>query len=172
MTYVSLILSEPAAAACISEIGVLGCMQFTDMNPELTPFQRKFVTNIKRCDEIERKIRLVCAELKKLNVEIKYASTSALDNFIKSNPNAETGSFVLEELDSKLSHYEQQLVELNRFGTKLQDEYNSKVSGTKLRCRGDINAVVHRWNCIMYLLKLGLFFYQNCILWGVLSLQF
>ena len=127
MKYVSLILSEPAAAACVAEIGILGCMQFTDLNPELTPFQRKYVTNVKRCDEIERKIRFVNAEIKKLGVEIKYGPSGTLDTFVNSNANFETGSFVIEDLDGKLSSLEQQLLELNRFGSKLLEEYNFKV---------------------------------------------
>ena len=64
MTYVSVIFSEEAAPACIRELGVLGCMQFTDLNPELTPFQRRYVTYVKRCDEIERKIRYLNGEVK------------------------------------------------------------------------------------------------------------
>jgi hypothetical protein len=59
MTYMSIILSEEAAPSCIRELGVLGCLQFIDLNPELTPFQRRYVSYIKRCDEIERKIRYV-----------------------------------------------------------------------------------------------------------------
>ena len=57
MAFVSLIISEEAAAACIRELGVMGCIQFQDLNPELTPFQRRYVTYIKRFDEIERKVR-------------------------------------------------------------------------------------------------------------------
>ena len=128
MKYVSLILSEPAAAACIAEIGILGCMQFTDLNPELTPFQRKYVTNVKRCDEIERKIRFVNSEINKLNVVVKYGPPGTLDSFVQNNSTFETGSFVLEDLDGKLSSLEQQLVELNRFGAKLLEEFNFKVS--------------------------------------------
>jgi vacuolar-type H+-ATPase subunit I/STV1 len=37
MTYVSIILSEESAPACVRELGVMGCVQFTDLNPDLTP---------------------------------------------------------------------------------------------------------------------------------------
>ena len=128
MTYVSLILSEPAAPACISEIGSLGCMQFVDMSPELTPFQRKYVTNVKRCDEIERKIRYVNGEIKKMDVGINYSSAGALEEFSgRTTATESSGALVLEELDAKLDQYEQQLVELNKYGSKLLDEYNRKV---------------------------------------------
>jgi len=84
MTYVSLILSEDAAPACIAELGALGCMQFTDMNPEQTPFQRRHVASIKRCDEIERKIRYINGEMKKMDVSASVASNSAIDEFVDS----------------------------------------------------------------------------------------
>ena len=48
-------------------------MQFTDLNPELTPFQRRYVAYVKRCDEIERKIRYLHAETKSLDIPIKPA---------------------------------------------------------------------------------------------------
>lgn len=48
MTFVSLILSEEAAVSCVRELGSLGCIQFTDLNPELTPFQRRYVAFVKR----------------------------------------------------------------------------------------------------------------------------
>lgn len=131
MTYVSIILAESAAAACISEIGALGCMQFTDMTPELTPFQRRYVNNIKRCDELERKIRYVNGEIKKMNVGIQIAPSGALKSFVDRGTSEmqerSTNAFVLEELDGNLERYEQQLIELNKFGVKLAEEYNSKV---------------------------------------------
>jgi V-type H+-transporting ATPase subunit a len=48
MKYVSLILSEDAAHECVYNLGALGVLQFTDLNPEQTPFQRRYVSYIKR----------------------------------------------------------------------------------------------------------------------------
>lgn len=127
MTYVSIIMSEEAAPACIKELGVLGCVQFTDLNPELTPFQRRYVSYIKRCDEIERKIRYINGEVKKLNIPVQPAGSvdAYVDNF--SAHEATTGAYFLESLESKLEVYENQLLELNKYGSKLSDEYNNKV---------------------------------------------
>lgn len=128
MTYVSLILSEEAAPACIRELGVLGCLQFTDLNPELTPFQRRYVSYIKRCDEIERKIRYIAGEVKKLGVTIQPAGT--VDGFVDSMTNQETpqqSSAYLLELETRLDGYEKQLLDLNKYGDKLADEYTHKV---------------------------------------------
>lgn len=128
MSYVSIILSEEAAPACIRELGVLGCMQFTDLNPELTPFQRRYVSYVKRCDEIERKIRYLATESKKMNVPIQPAGS--LDSFVDgiSNQEATSSAYLLESLESKLEGHENQLVELNKYSNKLAEEYCHKVS--------------------------------------------
>jgi len=129
MVYVSLIMSEHAAPAVVRELGVLGCMQFTDLNPELTPFQRRYINYVKRCDEIERKIRYLHGEIKTLDIQVKPAG-EVLD-FIESPTGVDAashGAYLLETLESKLDLFEQQLLELNKYSVKLTDEYNSKVS--------------------------------------------
>ena len=107
MTYVSIILAESAAPACINEIGSLGCMQFTDMTPELTPFQRRFVTNIKRCDELERKIRFVNGEIKKMDVGVTYAPSGSIKSFVDRGPSntqeRATGAFAAIQLSGAAS---------------------------------------------------------------------
>ena len=48
MKYVSLILSEDAAHECVHNLGELSALQFTDLNPEQTAFQRRYVNYVKR----------------------------------------------------------------------------------------------------------------------------
>jgi len=38
MEYVSLIVNEDAAHQCLTDLGKLGVVQFTDLNPDLTRF--------------------------------------------------------------------------------------------------------------------------------------
>ena len=127
MTFVSLIISEEAAPACIRELGVMSCFQFTDLNPELTPFQRRYVSLIKRCDDIERKIRYVNGEVKKMNVPPQ--SGGSVERFIENTQDndAVSGSYLLEAVETKLDIYEQQLLELNKFSEKLTVEFSHKV---------------------------------------------
>jgi vacuolar-type H+-ATPase subunit I/STV1 len=135
MTYVSVIVSEDAAHTCIKELGQLGCCQFTDLNPDLTPFQRRYVSYIKRCDEIERKIRYCHGEVIRLNVPVQ--SAGAIDNFLDNSASTEEGTHagsLLENLEAKLDKYEKQLLELNKFNVKLAEEYNSKVYTHKKKC--------------------------------------
>lgn len=72
-----LFLQTEAAYACVAELGELGLVQFRDvrccfclldsldnygwitfqLNPDVNAFQRKFVNEVRRCDEMERKLR-------------------------------------------------------------------------------------------------------------------
>ena len=36
-----------------------GLAQFVDLNPDVSAFQRQFVAEVKRCEEMERKLRQV-----------------------------------------------------------------------------------------------------------------
>ncbi len=39
-----------------------GLVQFVDLNPEVSSFQRHFVNEVKRCEEMERKLRYIESE--------------------------------------------------------------------------------------------------------------
>ncbi|XP_050297726.1 V-type proton ATPase 116 kDa subunit a 1 isoform X3 [Anthonomus grandis grandis] len=65
MTLCQLFLQSEAAYACVSELGELGLVQFRDLNPDVNVFQRKFVNEVRRCDEMERKLRYLEKEIKK-----------------------------------------------------------------------------------------------------------
>ena len=44
------------------------------MNPEVNAFQRKFVSEVRRCDEMERKLRFIEKEVKKEDhIKISYS---------------------------------------------------------------------------------------------------
>lgn len=76
MTLCQLFLQSEAAYTCVAELGELGLVQFRDvsivipygrpkmltflpssqLNPDVNAFQRKFVNEVRRCDEMERKL--------------------------------------------------------------------------------------------------------------------
>ncbi|KAK8776410.1 hypothetical protein V5799_030246 [Amblyomma americanum] len=65
MTLCQLFLQSEAAYGCVSELGELGLVQFRDLNPDVNAFQRKFVNEVRRCDEMERKLRFLEKEIKR-----------------------------------------------------------------------------------------------------------
>ncbi|KAJ1350354.1 putative V-type proton ATPase [Parelaphostrongylus tenuis] len=55
MTLAQLFLQSEAAYQCVAELGELGLVQFRDLNPDTSSFQRKYVNEVRRCDEMEKK---------------------------------------------------------------------------------------------------------------------
>uniref|UniRef100_A0A7N6BIS9 V-type proton ATPase subunit a n=1 Tax=Anabas testudineus TaxID=64144 RepID=A0A7N6BIS9_ANATE len=68
MTLAQLFLQSEAAYCCVSELGELGMVQFRDLNPDVNVFQRKFVNEVRRCEEMDRKLRFVEKEIKRANI--------------------------------------------------------------------------------------------------------
>ena len=83
MEYISLIVNEDAAHDCLSDLGKLSSIQFTDLNPDLTPFQRRYVSYVRRCDELERKLRFFGNECDNFGLELHGAGD--VENFLDSN---------------------------------------------------------------------------------------
>lgn len=132
MEYISIIVNEDAAHDCLSDLGKLGVIQFTDLNPDLTPFQRRYVSYVKRCDELERKLRFFANECDKF--ELPLESAGQVHDFLSTPTTASagaskdtTGTQLLESLEVELEGYETQLRELNSYSEKLTSEYNEKV---------------------------------------------
>ncbi|CAG9815738.1 unnamed protein product [Phaedon cochleariae] len=74
MVLTQLFIQPEAAYYSISELGETGCVQFRDLNVDVNAFQRKFVNEVRRCDEMERKLRYIEVEVKKDNVNIPDVS--------------------------------------------------------------------------------------------------
>ncbi|XP_056309218.1 V-type proton ATPase 116 kDa subunit a isoform X1 [Danio aesculapii] len=70
MTLAQLFLQSESAYCCVSELGEIGMVQFRDLNPDVNAFQRKFVNEVRRCEEMDRKLRFVEKEIKKANIPI------------------------------------------------------------------------------------------------------
>lgn len=56
MRFCQLIVEKDAAFACVAELGKQQWVQFKDLNSEVNTFQRMFVRDIRRFDEMERKL--------------------------------------------------------------------------------------------------------------------
>ncbi|XP_030369906.1 V-type proton ATPase 116 kDa subunit a [Scaptodrosophila lebanonensis] len=65
MALCQMFIQPEAAYSSVSELGETGCVQFRDLNSSVNAFQRKFVNEVRRCDELERKIRYIETEIKR-----------------------------------------------------------------------------------------------------------
>uniref|UniRef100_A0AAY4A5E8 V-type proton ATPase subunit a n=1 Tax=Denticeps clupeoides TaxID=299321 RepID=A0AAY4A5E8_9TELE len=54
MCLVQVFLQSGSAYNCVSELGELGLIEFRDLNPNVNAFQRKFVNEVRRCEEMEK----------------------------------------------------------------------------------------------------------------------
>ncbi|KDO22771.1 hypothetical protein SPRG_12198 [Saprolegnia parasitica CBS 223.65] len=129
MEYISLIVNEDAAHDCVQKLGDLGVVEFTDLNPELTPFQRRYVSYVKRCDEMDRKLRFFAGEMAKLKITAK--SAGSVDSFLAGSADVRYGSQdtavrALDTLERILEDKEQELLQLNSMHEKLTREYNER----------------------------------------------
>jgi len=99
------------------------------LNPDLTPFQRRYVSYVKRCDELERKLRFFSHEIEKF--ELDMVSAGNVQNFVNSpiagTGDKKSGAMLLESLEVELEGFESQLKELNSYSEKITMEYNQHV---------------------------------------------
>ena len=58
-------------------VGGLATVGFTDQNPQLTPFQRRYVSSLKRCDDVDRKLRYCKTEIDSFNLPCPSQTTAA-----------------------------------------------------------------------------------------------
>ncbi|KAF4082629.1 hypothetical protein AMELA_G00153650 [Ameiurus melas] len=108
MCLAQLFLQSASAYDCISELGEMGLVQFRDLNPSVSPFQRRFVSEIKRCEEMERILAYLLREIKKASIAIPEPEVS---------PVAPAPKHVLEIM---LQRLELELSEVTKNREKLQ----------------------------------------------------
>ncbi|XP_076876557.1 V-type proton ATPase 116 kDa subunit a 2 isoform X2 [Brachyhypopomus gauderio] len=110
MCLAQLFLQSGSAYDCISQLGEMGLVEFRDLNPNVSPFQRRFVSEIKRCEEMERILGYLLREIRKANIGIPEPEVS---------PAAPVPKHVLEIME-QLQRLELELSEVARNKEKLQ----------------------------------------------------
>uniref|UniRef100_A0AC35UCS9 V-type proton ATPase subunit a n=1 Tax=Rhabditophanes sp. KR3021 TaxID=114890 RepID=A0AC35UCS9_9BILA len=113
MCLTQLYLQSEAAYHCVAELGELGLVQFRDLNPDVNAFQRKFVTEVRRCDEMERKLRFLEREIKKDEIPM-------LDTL--ENPEAPLPKEMID-LEATFEKLENELKEVNSNEEMLRKNY-------------------------------------------------
>ena len=73
MTLCQIFFQTESTYSCLAQLGELGLLQFRDLNHDINAFKKKFVNEVRRCDELERKLRFIQDEIKK-EPEIKVGS--------------------------------------------------------------------------------------------------
>uniref|UniRef100_A0A1A9UGN6 V-type proton ATPase subunit a n=1 Tax=Glossina austeni TaxID=7395 RepID=A0A1A9UGN6_GLOAU len=115
MALCQMFIQPEAAYTSVSELGERGCVQFRDLNTEVNAFQRKFVTEVRRCDELERRMRYIEFELKKDNITFPTLDED-MEPFAP-NPRE------IVDLEAKLESIETELRELSQNAINLNSNF-------------------------------------------------
>ncbi|XP_069866008.1 V-type proton ATPase 116 kDa subunit a 3 [Dipodomys merriami] len=70
---VQLFLPTAAAYTCVSQLGELGLVEFRDLNASVSAFQRHFVVDVRRCEELEKTFTFLQEEVRRAGVALPAA---------------------------------------------------------------------------------------------------
>ncbi|KAI8424155.1 hypothetical protein MSG28_002747 [Choristoneura fumiferana] len=113
MALCQLFIQPEAAYTSVSELGEAGTVQFRDLNPDVNAFQRKFVNEVRRCDEMERKLRYIESEVHKDGVHVPD---------VKEAPRAPNPREIID-LEAHLEKTENEILELSHNAVNLKQNY-------------------------------------------------
>lgn len=137
MQLVQLFVQDEAAHDTVDELGKLGLIQFRDLNPEVSAFQRRFVKEVKKCDEMERKLRFFEETLQKEQREIEEEKTKGREEMAllriddlaapTTLESPEVKKQKLEDLETQLDEFEKDLVQINQNQETLERNFKELV---------------------------------------------
>ncbi|GFR13683.1 hypothetical protein TNCT_279941, partial [Trichonephila clavata] len=121
MVLAQLFLQNESAYSAVSNLGELGLVQFRDTNASVSAFQRRFINQVRRCDEMERKLTYVESEIVKDEIPMQE---------IDQNPKAPQPKELID-LESTFEKLETELREVNSNSDALKNTYFEL---TELKC--------------------------------------
>ncbi|KAI6038419.1 V-type ATPase, V0 complex, 116kDa subunit family [Pisolithus marmoratus] len=110
MSSVELYIPTEVAHDTVTELGELGNVQFKDLNPNVNPFQRSFVGEIRRFEDMARKIRFFINQIEREKDPILIRPLSDSAPLITVGPRA---ACTIDELDEVLGEHEARLLQMN-----------------------------------------------------------
>nr|XP_056706932.1 V-type proton ATPase 116 kDa subunit a 3 isoform X2 [Euleptes europaea] len=66
-----LFLQSASAYACVSELGERGLVEFRDLNPHVSAFQRRFVGEVRRCEDMEKAFTYLAQQVQKAGLTLR-----------------------------------------------------------------------------------------------------
>ncbi|GAA5798541.1 V-type ATPase, V0 complex, 116kDa subunit family [Helicostylum pulchrum] len=116
MSLIQLYIPAEVAQPCVAELGELGKVQFRDLNPEVNAFQRSFVSEIRRLDEMERQCRFLQSQLVKTDIQIRPLTPAAYRSRARSAQE-------VDDLEENLKEYEGRVSQMTSSHESLQRRY-------------------------------------------------
>ncbi|KAG2140977.1 V-type ATPase, V0 complex, 116kDa subunit family [Suillus bovinus] len=110
MSLMQFLIPTEVAHDTVAELGELGNVQFKDLNPAVNPFQRSFVGEIRRTEEMARRVRFFESQIQKEKDVIPIRPLYDLAPLLTVGPSA---AHNIDELDVILAEHETRLVQMN-----------------------------------------------------------
>lgn len=129
MQLVQLFVQIEAAHDTVDELGKLGVIQFRDLNADVSAFQRNFVNEVKRTDEMERKLRFFDEQVTKERKEIFAEGKTDRDALALLTVSNVTPPKVgtIDELETQFEDLEKELNQMNNNQEVLNRNYNELI---------------------------------------------
>ena len=117
MSLVQVYIPTESVHETVHELGELGHVQFRDLNPDVTPFQRTFVAEIRRLDEMERRLQFLQTQLEREAMPARPLERAI--PFLAADE-GQSGPMRLEELARRLQEHESRVAQMNGSHDALQ----------------------------------------------------
>nr|WCZ58349.1 V-type proton ATPase 116 kDa subunit a [Paratrimastix eleionoma] len=112
MTYVQLLIQREAAHDTLDELGQMGIVHFLDMNPTVNAAKRQFVGDVRRCDELQRKLRYFIEQIQKCKIETDATVPERMDR---------------NDLETKFEEWEREMRQMNTHEEMLHKHRNELI---------------------------------------------
>jgi len=124
MQMVQLFVQLEAAHDTFDELGHLGVIQFRDLNPHMNSFHRAFVSDVRRVDEMDRKLDYFENQLKAEDEADNDAEKEPFKIDYDEFDHVPTSASEIAELESRLEELERDLIQANNNQEMLKRNYN------------------------------------------------
>ena len=99
-------------------------MAVLQLNPDVNPFQRSFVGEIRRIDEMARRVRFLASQIEHEKEKISIRPLYDSAPLVTVGPR---GPLTIDELDTKLAEHESRLLRMNESYQTLSDRLRELV---------------------------------------------
>ncbi|MEW5316803.1 MAG: hypothetical protein WDW38_008153 [Sanguina aurantia] len=108
MQLMQLIIPAESAHSTITALGEVGLLEFRDLNEEKSAFQRSYASQVKRCEEMARRLRYFHEQVAKEGMVMPLITPLSQK------------TYELDELETKLEDLEKEVIQMNSNGSTLQ----------------------------------------------------
>ncbi|WFD08436.1 hypothetical protein MVES1_003812 [Malassezia vespertilionis] len=124
MSLIQLYIPSESVHATVTELAELGDVEFKDLNPDVAPFQRTFVSDIRRLDEMGRCVSYLNEQLAREEIPARPLE-SAIPFLAASAEEFARSPMFMEQLARELQECQERVAQMNKSYESLQQRLQS-----------------------------------------------